>query len=204
MAVFGGSFDPPHLGHRKVVEYLLDLAWIHHILLVPAHSSPDKEDTAGPENRLKLIEGFLDGLLQGRSVKPDKTVGVDSRQILGGPVEEHSSTAELLRQLARENQNFTLFPVIGCDILKGLENWLDANYLKEFEFLVFPRAGTLGTEEQAALGSLHSKGWSLQVMQGFDGDGVSSTQIRQAKSLEQMDNEVADIVRQFQLYDRGK
>lgn len=48
IAIFGGSFDPPHLGHQKIVEKALALLDIDKLFVVPTFLSPFKESFSAP------------------------------------------------------------------------------------------------------------------------------------------------------------
>ncbi|MBI39830.1 MAG: hypothetical protein CMF59_09535 [Leptospiraceae bacterium] len=61
--LFGGSFDPPHIGHRDLIKGLMDRASIDgasHIRIVPAALSPFKQEShAGNHHRLTMLELLL-------------------------------------------------------------------------------------------------------------------------------------------------
>ena len=48
IAIFGGSFDPPHIGHQKIVEKALELLEIDRLFVVPTFLSPFKESFSAP------------------------------------------------------------------------------------------------------------------------------------------------------------
>lgn len=56
-AVFGGTFNPPHLGHERMVELVEEEIRPDRLLIIPTYISPHKEIAAGsptPEQRLEL------------------------------------------------------------------------------------------------------------------------------------------------------
>lgn len=54
LAFFGGSFDPPHLGHDSIVKMAIDSLDIDKLIIMPTYISPFKADfSAPPELRLK-------------------------------------------------------------------------------------------------------------------------------------------------------
>ncbi len=54
--VFGGAFDPPHLGHVALVESALDRFGFGHLLVVPAGRPPHKSVATPAEARVRLAE----------------------------------------------------------------------------------------------------------------------------------------------------
>jgi len=57
IAIFGGSFDPPHLGHQKIVEKAFELLDIDILFVVPTFLSPFKESfSAPPAMRLAWLQ----------------------------------------------------------------------------------------------------------------------------------------------------
>jgi len=57
IAIFGGSFDPPHIGHQKIVEKALELLDIDTLFVVPTFLSPFKESFSAPATlRLQWLQ----------------------------------------------------------------------------------------------------------------------------------------------------
>lgn len=63
IGVFGGSFDPPHLGHLAVAQDAQEALGLDLILFVPARVSPFKTEESGtdPDIRLRMVETALAG-----------------------------------------------------------------------------------------------------------------------------------------------
>ena len=69
VAIFGGSFDPPHRGHQEIVRRAVEKLDIDKLIILPAFLNPFKRSTlASPEQRLawcrtlfgKMKETFTD------------------------------------------------------------------------------------------------------------------------------------------------
>ena len=114
IGVFGGTFDPPHVGHLVTavnVRHALDL---HRVLLVVANVPWQKEgqrDISSGEDRYALVEAAV------RSV-----AGLEASRIeldRGG----HSYTADTLAQLHRERPEAELYTVLGEDAAAGIQTW---------------------------------------------------------------------------------
>ncbi|MEA3498795.1 MAG: adenylyltransferase/cytidyltransferase family protein, partial [Campylobacterota bacterium] len=61
IALFGGSFDPPHIGHEKIVYKVLDTIDIDKLIVVPAFLNPFKiKSHFSPNDRLELIKDLFE------------------------------------------------------------------------------------------------------------------------------------------------
>ncbi|MBI5619998.1 nicotinate (nicotinamide) nucleotide adenylyltransferase [Candidatus Gottesmanbacteria bacterium] len=126
VALLGGVFDPPHLGHVWMARQMLDFCGIDEVWFLPNYtqSAPAKGATPA-EHRLAMT----------RLLKLEKTristLEIDNK--LDG------ETVHLLPFLPKEHE-FSF--VIGSDQLSGFTKWLDWEKLLEtMPFWVFPRAG---------------------------------------------------------------
>jgi len=59
--VYGGSFDPPHIGHRRLAVLARELAGVDWLLVIPAARSPHKDDSPrfSPEERLGFVRAVF-------------------------------------------------------------------------------------------------------------------------------------------------
>jgi len=114
IGVFGGTFDPPHVGHLVTavnVRYALDL---DRLLLVVANVPWQKEgqrDVSPADDRYDLVRAAVknvDGLEASR-IELDR----------GGP----SYTADTLAELQRRHPGAELYTVLGEDAAAGIETW---------------------------------------------------------------------------------
>jgi len=118
IALFGGSFDPPHVGHEAIVKELQNLSYIDTIIVMPTFLNPfKKEFTAPAELRLEWLKCiFLD----------DKNVLVDDYEVsLGKKVPTVQTVTHLLKSYDK------IFLVIGADNLANLEQWFHFKELQE-------------------------------------------------------------------------
>ena len=66
LGIYGGTFNPPHLGHLTSARLALDALGLDELQFVPAALPPHKRlppDAPGPEARLEMVELAADGLL---------------------------------------------------------------------------------------------------------------------------------------------
>ncbi|OHA53696.1 MAG: hypothetical protein A2991_02180 [Candidatus Terrybacteria bacterium RIFCSPLOWO2_01_FULL_58_14] len=62
IGLFGGAFDPPHLGHGIAIRQLLDSGLFDEIWVVPSGFRRDKQSVANPKERLEMTERFIRSL----------------------------------------------------------------------------------------------------------------------------------------------
>jgi nicotinate-nucleotide adenylyltransferase len=129
IAIFGGSFDPPHIGHEKIIELLLQSLDIDYIVVVPTYLSPFKKNSfLKPQDRLSLIN-----LLFG-----------DNKKIIVSDYEVNCGfavpTINTLKYLSSKYDLTKVYLVIGDDHLDTLHRWDSYDELKDLvEFVVINR-----------------------------------------------------------------
>ncbi|MCH9681411.1 MAG: hypothetical protein K0V04_08260, partial [Deltaproteobacteria bacterium] len=62
LGVFGGAFDPPHLGHAMVPSYLLLRGWVDRVLVVPCADHPLGKDLSPFDRRITLTRAAMAAL----------------------------------------------------------------------------------------------------------------------------------------------
>ena len=160
IGLFGGSFDPVHLGHLLVAQAAreeLDLARLFFIPAAQSPFKPDSQPTPAPE-RLRLLRLALAG----------KTwCGIDEQEVRRGGV---SYTIDTVHDYTGRFPETQLFYLIGADHLPQLPKWRAAQDLAGLvEFVVIPRPGQAETPFPALFRGRWLAGFPL---------GVSSSQIR--------------------------
>ena len=133
---FGGSFDPPHIGHKHMFEYCLDIC--DRFIFIPLKKSPHKvlEPLAESKHRIKMIE-ILISHIQDNSHK----ASIDPFEINSSL--ENSYTIDTLNYLKKKYINDSLYMVLGEDQLAQLPNWKDfKDIIKSVKIICFKRKGS--------------------------------------------------------------
>lgn len=132
LAVLGGSFNPPHATHRRLVEAALAGLPVDRVLVIPAGDHPHKRNTdmAPAEDRLAMCRLAFADLPR---------VTVDDRELRRtGP----SFTVDTLASLGREHPGRRIFFLIGSDNLPLLPTWREPERLLTLcEVVTYPRLG---------------------------------------------------------------
>jgi nicotinate-nucleotide adenylyltransferase len=132
LGLFGGTFDPVHLGHLLVAQAAIEELGLDRIFFVPAAQSPFKAETkpAPDAVRLQLLRLALAG---------KTNCQVDEQEIQRGGI---SYTVETLRDYAKNFPGAKLFYLIGADNAAKLTEWREPAELAKFaEFVAIPRPG---------------------------------------------------------------
>ena len=61
-AIFGGTFNPPHIGHRFMLEGIASQPEIEKILIMPAKIPPHKSDVVSAEHRVNMCKMAFCGI----------------------------------------------------------------------------------------------------------------------------------------------
>lgn len=160
LGLFGGSFDPVHLGHLLVARAALEELELDRLFFIPAAQSPFKPERqpAPGELRARLLRLALAGWTR---------CEVDEQELRRGGV---SYTIDTVRDYARRFPGAHLFYLIGADHVASLPGWREAAELARLvEFVVIPRPG----EAPAAF----PPPFRGRVLKGFP-IAVSSSEIR--------------------------
>ncbi len=160
IGLFGGSFDPVHLGHLLVAQAAREELDLGRLFFVPAAQSPFKPDarpSPAPE-RLRLLRLALAG---------QDGCEIDEQEIQRGGM---SYTIDTVRAYARRLPKAQLFYLIGADHLPQLPKWRAADELARLvEFVAIPRPGRAAQPFPAPFRGRWLAGFPL---------GISSSQIR--------------------------
>jgi len=132
LAIFGGSFDPPHLGHLAFARFALEALAPDRLVWLPAGrqwQKPDQVMAAGV-HRVQMIRKLIVG---------EPRFGVDDRELhRRGP----SFSADTLREFAAQNPGTELMFLLGQDQYARLSTWYQVETVVSLATLVVvPRAG---------------------------------------------------------------
>lgn len=118
-AVFGGAFDPPHLGHRELVRGLFKTPGVKRVIIIPTATPPHKATHTPLHHRLEMTKiGFASHLLNPFPKEVEiSLIETERYQATLKP----SYTFETLMELKRSISHLAW--VIGADQLKDLPRW---------------------------------------------------------------------------------
>jgi nicotinate-nucleotide adenylyltransferase len=155
IALYGGSFNPPHLGHELAGLYVLETAGVDELWLMPTFQHPFDKALEPFEDRLAMCR------LAAAALGPRARV-TDIERELG----DESRTLRTVRALQARHPEHQFALVIGADLVAETATWYGAEELRAtVPFVVVGRAG-------------HSAGPGARAV--VEMPAVSSTEIRRA------------------------
>jgi nicotinate-nucleotide adenylyltransferase len=178
VGIYGGTFDPIHLGHLHVITQLIEKNLVDQLLVIPAGEPllRDHAPIATAQQRRAMCQLALADLPQGIASK----VQVNPIEVLRtGP----SYAIDTVEAVAQNYPGQTIVLIIGQDAAEKLDQWHRIEELRGMvEFLVIGRPGFAGNGVD--IGALN----------------VAATTIRQGLSAD-VSSSVATFIRENNLYD---
>lgn len=122
LGIYGGAFNPPHVGHIRAAAYGAEALGLSKVLLIPTNISPHKaspRNTATPAQRLRMLEIAAEG---------NKALQVSDIEVTRGG---QSYTFETVLQLQKENPDTRLVLFMGTDMFLSFLNWKNPQIILE-------------------------------------------------------------------------
>ena len=174
VAIFGGSFDPPHFGHQSIVKNAIDKLDIDQLIVLPAYLNPFKSSSlADASQRLEWCKVLFE--------KEEKVVVSDYEITEGKSVKTSQSV--------RHFQKFfkVKYLIIGSDNLSTLNLWHEFKWLNENIIWV------IATRDSYNLNTNYLKNYKVLEIDYK----VSSTDIRDKLELKYIDSKIKNSVKQI-------
>jgi len=134
LGVFGGSFNPPHVGHYLIASDAFEALELDKLLIVPAGANPLKgfDLAASAGDRLRMVELAFEG---------DPRFEVTSMEIQRGGL---SYTVDTLEVLAEQHPGAELVLLLGMDALRTIDRWKQPDRIRELATLAVLSRGDDG------------------------------------------------------------
>ncbi len=193
VALFGGSFNPPHICHALASLWVLQTQDVDEVWWVPTFQHAFDKRLVDFEQRLEMCEHSIADLSRTRLCPIERDLGGESR------------TIDTVRALRQRHPETRFWLVIGTDILEEFTEWKDwRTLLDEVPLIIVGRRGydenrlALFEEEQQLEDALE---WVLEL------PDISSTEVRQGLAQGRYDavsawiaRPVLDYIARHQLY----
>ncbi len=117
IGIYGGTFNPPHLGHMAAIQAAVEVLGLDKLLVIPSAIPPHKElpqETPAPEHRLAMVEKMVDAFQ-----RPD-VIQVSSMEM---EREGKSYTVDTLTEIRAQYPKAELWLMMGSDMFLSLEQW---------------------------------------------------------------------------------
>ena len=127
---FGGTFDPPHLGHLALAKLAIEKAELDKLFLCPAYSAPLRTEPAlfSAMDRLRMIEEIC---------KLDQKMDIWDEEI---KLERSQFTFDTIVEFKKHFPDHQIFLLLGADQFSRLDQWYKPQDLSKLvHYLVFAR-----------------------------------------------------------------
>lgn len=188
IAIFGGTFNPFHIGHYEMLEYVCCLDFIDKVFVLPDKIPPHKvcDFLADDDIRIKMCE------IACNDFKKAELCLVEFER------EGKSYTVDTIKLLHNQYPVDEFFTVIGGDMLSTLDTWYKwQDLLKMTAFIVFSRDGI--PNFQGDLKKMKNLGAEIFVAQK-EITMVSSTQLRASLSKDLLPKNIYDFIKAKGIY----
>ncbi len=169
IGIYGGTFNPPHLGHLRAAMYAVEALGLDRLLLIPTGVSPHKEMAAGAtsQDRLEMVRLAASGL--------DKLQVSDLELRRAG----RSYTVDTLRDLREQYPEAELVLLMGTDMFLSFLTWREPEEIMKLATLAVFCRGEKGEkpkleEQQKVLAAMGAK----TVLLHNPVTAISSTDLR--------------------------
>ena len=177
LGIYMGSFNPPHKGHIKVVNYLLDKKIVDKVLIIPTLSYWDKFDLVRIEDRINMLKLY-----------ENNNISIDTK---------HNNliyTIDLIKELEKI-YNDELYIIIGSDNLINFDKWKDYKKLLKYKIIVMNRDDMDLDPYINKLGKNN-----FIILKDYPFIKISSTEIRNNLNNKYLDKKVLDYIKEHNLY----
>ena len=170
IALFGGSFDPPHIAHEMIVQEALKLEGVDKVVIMPTFLNPFKSSFHAPAAlRLHWLKSIF---------ASQKNVAISSYEV---DQEKKVTSIQSVKYLLKRYKKIYL--IIGADNLESLPKWENYNELKTLVQFVI-----------ASRDKIEVPKTFLQIHVDED---ISSTQLRKNMDVSRLSPVVSDEIEKF-------
>jgi nicotinate-nucleotide adenylyltransferase len=175
LAVFGGTFDPIHLGHLAVAEAVLSFFAPQRVLFMPCREPSHKTNTeiTSPEHRFQMVS---------LAVCEHPSFDVSRMELNREGVSYTIDTAQLLVNTCPKGAK--IYFIIGADSLDQLLTWKDIDALLTLCcFIAVPRSGYSKKQSAETVRNINAKYGERVFLLDMEKVDISSTEVRRRFAL---------------------
>lgn len=118
VAIFGGSFNPPHVGHVLAVAYVLSCVDVDRVFVVPTFRHPFAKSLVSFDDRLEMCRLAFADLARVEVSAIEGELGGESR------------TVRTLEHLKKLHPHWQMHLVIGGDVVREFDKWIEPDRVR--------------------------------------------------------------------------
>ena len=200
IGIYGGTFNPPHLGHMLAAAQAVNLLRLDRLLLIPDRIAPHKvlpEGSATPQQRLEMLQ------LAAAGIEKAEVSDMELRR------EGTSYTYLTILELKQRYPNAELVLIMGTDMFLSFDSWRETKIITDNAALGVLYRGEKGEKEaiDAKKAEMEAKGVTVKLIEN-EVTAISSTDLRRMLIFGCADpflpEGVGDYIRENGLYGTGR
>lgn len=129
IGLFGGSFDPIHLGHLSLAQVALEQLQLDQVHFITAQQNPHKASKLSATDRHALVKAAI--------ASEDRFLANDIELLRAAP----SYSADTISAYQDLCPNVDLYWIMGADAFATLQDWHQPEKFAELNIIVYPRSG---------------------------------------------------------------
>jgi len=185
IGIYVGSFNPPHKGHIKIVNHLID-NYLDKVIIIPTGNYWDKLDLVSIDDRINMLKLY------------------ESEKII---IDSENNNIEFTYQILRKLSSYykdELYLIIGADNIINFDKWKNYEEILNYNLIILNRANI---DIIKYLNNLNKKEKYI-IVNDLPNIDISSTMIRnkiknkENNLLDYIDNEVYEYIKSKKLYER--
>ncbi len=122
IGIYIGSFNPPHRGHVKIINYLLNNGIVDKIIVIPTGNYWHKQNLVDVNDRINMMKYYE-----------------NERVIVDTSYNEYAYTYQILRELVKPYNKKDLYLILGADNIIDFDKWDNFKELLTYNILVLNR-----------------------------------------------------------------
>ena len=185
IGIYVGSFNPPHKGHIKIVNHLIN-NYLDKVIIIPTGNYWDKNNLVSINDRINMLKYY-----------ENETIIIDTKN------NNIEYTYQILDILSNEYNNDELYLIIGADNIINFDKWKNYQDILKYNLIILNRANI---DIIKYLYKLNKKDKYL-VVNDLPNIDISSTMIRNKikekdykNILELIDKEIYEYIEKNNLY----
>ena len=177
VGVYIGSFNPPHKGHKKIIDYLLEEKYVDKIIVIPTGNYWYKQDLLDIKERINMLKYY-----ENDKIKVDTSYN------------EYQYTYQILRELIKPYNKEDLYLILGADNIINFDKWDNFKELLTYNILIINR-------DNINIDTYISKypNNKISLVNNFIPMDICSTKLRDDIS-KYIDREILDYIISHKLY----
>lgn len=157
IGVYTGSFDPVHIGHKQIVDYLLEHNYLDKVIIMPTGNYWNKQNITNIRHRINMLKYYE-----------------NNKIIINNKYNNLPYTYQILEKLKEDYPGSTFYLILGADNLIKFHLWKEVEQILENKVLVLPRDNI---ESSIYINKFRQKE-NFTVIKNFKQTNVSSSLIR--------------------------